>query len=152
MNISYLKYHPTVIYRAILRKVVRKSTRDNPERYCRWFWVHCSSKTFERMAREAYRRMFASAKGKWQKLFRQLQCQKQWIDRIPYYLSGLSRAHFFRQPFSKKLHIQGGKTIEHKSPIRLNHNLIFFATFRGLDHVCQKLLCRVQETEKFTFI
>ena len=94
MNISYLKYHPSVIYRAILRKVVRKSTRDNPERYCRWFWVHCSSKTFERMAREAYRRMFASAKGKWQKLFRQLQCQEQWIDRIPYYLSGLSRAHF----------------------------------------------------------
>ena len=24
-------------YRAILRKVVRKSTRDNPGRYCRWF-------------------------------------------------------------------------------------------------------------------
>ena len=71
---------------------------------------------------------------------------------ITYYLSGLSRAHFFRPPFSKKLHIQGGKTIEHKSPIRLNHNLIFFAIFRGLDHVCQKLLCRVQETEKFTFI
>ena len=27
--------------------------------------------------------------------------QKQCIDHIPYYLSGLSRAHFFRQPFSK---------------------------------------------------
>ena len=28
-------------------------------------------------------------------------CQKQYIDHIPYYLSGLSRAHLFRQPFSK---------------------------------------------------
>ena len=27
--------------------------------------------------------------------------QEQCIDHIPYYLSGLSRAHFFRQPFSK---------------------------------------------------
>ena len=27
--------------------------------------------------------------------------QEQRIDHIPYYLSGLSRAHFFRQPFSK---------------------------------------------------
>ena len=27
--------------------------------------------------------------------------QEQCIDHIPYYLSGLARAHFFRQPFSK---------------------------------------------------
>ena len=27
--------------------------------------------------------------------------QEQCTDHIPYYLSGLSRAHFFRQPFSK---------------------------------------------------
>ena len=38
---------------AISRKVVGKSVRNNPERYCRWFWVLCSSKKFERMAREA---------------------------------------------------------------------------------------------------
>ena len=35
--------------------------------------------------------MFARAKGK---RIRQLQCQEQCIDHIPYYLSGLSRAHF----------------------------------------------------------
>ena len=29
---------------------------------------------------------------------------EQCIDYIPYYLSGLSRAHFFRQPFSKQLY------------------------------------------------
>ena len=40
-------------YKAISRKVVGKSARDNPERYCGWFWVHCSSKKFERMAQEA---------------------------------------------------------------------------------------------------
>ena len=27
--------------------------------------------------------------------------QEQCIDHIPYHFSGLSRAHFFRQPFSK---------------------------------------------------
>ena len=27
--------------------------------------------------------------------------QEQRIDHIPYYFSGLSREHFFRQPFSK---------------------------------------------------
>ena len=30
----------------------KKRARDNPERYCRQLWVHCSSKQFERMARQ----------------------------------------------------------------------------------------------------
>ena len=38
---------------AISRKVVGKSARDNPKRYCGWFRVHCFSKKFQRMAREA---------------------------------------------------------------------------------------------------
>ena len=41
------------MYTAISRKSVGKSARDNPERYCGCFLVHCSSKKFERMAREA---------------------------------------------------------------------------------------------------
>ena len=48
--------------------------------------------------------MFVSAKGKKQSQARQLQCQEQCIKHIPYYLSGLSSAHFFRQPFSKQLY------------------------------------------------
>ena len=40
-------------YTAISRKVVRKSPRNNHERYCGWFWIHCSSKKFERMVWEA---------------------------------------------------------------------------------------------------
>ena len=38
--------------------------------------------------------MFASAKEKQQKGVRLLKCQEHCIDHIPYYLSGLSRAHF----------------------------------------------------------
>ena len=41
------------LYTAISRKVVGKSARDNPERHCGWFLVHCFSRKFERMAREA---------------------------------------------------------------------------------------------------
>ena len=43
----------TIMYIAISRKVVGKSARNNPKRYCGRFWVHRSSKKFERMAREA---------------------------------------------------------------------------------------------------
>ena len=39
-------------YTAISRKVVGRSAHDSPERYCGWFWVHCSSKKFERIAWE----------------------------------------------------------------------------------------------------
>ena len=46
-------YYPRVLYTAVSRKVVGKSARDNPERYCRWFCLLCSAKKFERMAREA---------------------------------------------------------------------------------------------------
>ena len=36
----------------ISRKVVGKSARDNPERHCGRFRVHCFSKKFQRIARE----------------------------------------------------------------------------------------------------
>ena len=38
---------------AISRKVVGESARGNPERYCGWFLIHCLSKKFQTMAREA---------------------------------------------------------------------------------------------------
>ena len=40
-------------FTAVSRKVVGKSARDNPERYCGWFCLPCSPKKIERMAREA---------------------------------------------------------------------------------------------------
>ena len=50
---SHNLYKSTGSYTAVSRKVVRKSARDNPERYCGWFLVHCFSTNFQRMAREA---------------------------------------------------------------------------------------------------
>ena len=89
------------IYTAVSRKVVGKSARDNPERYCGWFCLPCSPKNFERIAREATdirsRVLIESNKSRFDSYSRSKQC----IDHIPYYLSGLSRAHFSRQPFSK---------------------------------------------------
>ena len=88
-------------YTAISKKVVGKSARDNPERDCGWFWGHCSSKKFKRMAREAVEVCLLVLKESNKSRFDSSVGQEQCIDHIPYYLSGLSRKHFFRQPFSK---------------------------------------------------
>ena len=67
-------------------------------------WVVLSSLFFKEILNNGERghgRMFVSAKGEQQKSeLRQLQCQGQSIYHIQYYLSGLSRTRFFRQPFS----------------------------------------------------
>ena len=39
-----------MIMYSCFEKGCRKSARDNPEGYYGWFWDHCSSKKFERMA------------------------------------------------------------------------------------------------------
>ena len=70
--------------------------------------------------------MFASAKGEQKKNFRQLQCQKQCINHIPYYLSGLSRAHFCRQPFLKWLYVIGDS-----GPLRQAANVAKIQSERG---------------------
>ena len=59
------------------------------------------SKKFERIGTKGHENVFASANGKEQSRFDSYSRQEQYIDHIPYYLSGLSRAHFFRQLFSK---------------------------------------------------
>ena len=86
-------------YTAISKKVVAKSARDNPERDCGWFWVICSSsKKFKRMAREALKVCLWVLNESNKSRFDSSVGKEQCIDHIPYYLSGLSRAHFFRQP------------------------------------------------------
>ena len=82
-------------YTAISRKVVGKSALDNPERHCGWFWIHCSSEKFERIDTKDHENVFASSNGKQQSRLDSYSHHKQCIDRIPYYVSGLSRAHFF---------------------------------------------------------
>ena len=49
----HLHAHCCTTYTAISRKGVGKSAHDYPERYRGCFGVHCTSKKFERMAREA---------------------------------------------------------------------------------------------------
>ena len=48
--------------------------------------------------------MFASGKGRQQVGTTAKVSREQCIDHIPYYLSGLSEAYFFVQPFSKELY------------------------------------------------
>ena len=107
------------LYTAISRKFVGKSARDNPERYCGWFWVQCCSKKFERMAQEAMD-VFATAKGSNKSRFDWLHCQEQGIDHIQYYLSGLSRAHFFRHAFNSCKQRCLAAVMPHKSNTRNN--------------------------------
>ena len=48
-------------------------------------------KEIRQVSSRGYGRMFASAKGKQKKQFRQLQCREQCIDRIPYYRNSRTR-------------------------------------------------------------
>ena len=101
-SIPLIKPHYRIQNTTISRKVVRTSAPDNPERYCGWFWILCSSKKFERMARytmDVCLRVLKKCNKSRLDSYRLRKC----VDHIPYYLSGLSRAHFFRQPFSKYL-------------------------------------------------
>ena len=70
--------------------------------------MHCSLKKFERMLKNGtggHRHMFASAiKDSNKSRFNSYSHWEQCTDHIPYYLSGLLRAHCFRQPFSKYLY------------------------------------------------
>ena len=70
---------------------------------CGFQFSVCSlfTKKFERIGTKGHGNVFASAKGKQQSRFDSCSRQEQCIDHIPYYLLGLSRAHFFRQAFSK---------------------------------------------------
>ena len=107
-------------FTAISRKVVGKNARDNPERYCGWFWVLCSSKKFEKMARKTKDICLRVLKESNKSMFDSYSRQEQCIDHIPYYLLGLSRAHFFRQPFSNNcIHMDNlrhgqSKTVSHE--------------------------------------
>ena len=67
-------------------------------------WVVLSSLFFKYIYKNGMRShgiVFAIAKGKLKKWVWQLQGQEKCINHIPYYLLGLSHAHFFQQPFSK---------------------------------------------------
>ena len=82
-------------YTSSSRKVVGKSVRDNSERYCGWFLVHCSSKKFERMSREAMDlRLRVLKESNKSRLDSCSVSNSVFILCYACYLSGLSRAHF----------------------------------------------------------
>ena len=90
----------------------------------------CSSKKFERMVREAtdicLRVLKESNKSRFDSFSRYEPC----IDHIPYYLSGLSRAHFFRRDnLSRNSCIFDSITLEDKiSEVSLHEISIVFVT------------------------
>ena len=83
---------------AFSRKVVGKSAPDNPERHCGFTVLQRHLKELARKAMKMSLQVLTeSNKSRSDSYSRQELC----IDHIPFYLSGLSRAHFFGQPFSK---------------------------------------------------
>ena len=82
-------------------KGCRKKYTRQSQRYCGWFLVHCFSKKFQRMARDAMDVCLRVLKESNKSGFDGYSVRKKCFDHIPYYLSGLSRAQFLRQPFSK---------------------------------------------------
>ena len=92
-------YHGSIapLYTAISRKVVGKSARDNPERYCGWPFEF----TVERMAQEAMDARLRVLKES-NKIRFDDSCVRNSILIISHVtFRDYRRAHFFRQPFSK---------------------------------------------------
>ena len=87
----------------------KKCTRQS-QRYCGWLWIHCPSKTFERMTREAMDVCLLVLKLSNKSRFDGYSVRNS--DHIPYYLSGLSRAHFsdnlYCHFFIRKGTLEGG--------------------------------------------
>ena len=102
------------IYTAISRKVVGKSARANLERYCGWFWVHCSSKKFERMARETMDKCLRVLKESNKSRFESYRVRNSELIVSHIITFQDCRVHiFFRQPFSKKLYAQGAHDMQY---------------------------------------
>ena len=82
-------------------RLLEKVHATIPEGIVGGFEFRVLQRNLKELARKAMkmflRVLTESNKSRFDSYSRQEKC----IDHIPYYLSGLSRAHFFRQPFSK---------------------------------------------------
>ena len=91
-------------YTAISRKVVWKSARNHTERYCGWLLIYCSSKKFERMAREAMDLCLRVLKESNKSRFDSYSVRNS-VLIISHITFRDCRVHtFFWQPFSKQLY------------------------------------------------
>ena len=89
------------VYTAISRKVVGKSARSILKGIVGGFEFSFFQRNLKELARKAMEMCLRVLKESNKSRFDSYSRQEQCIDHIPYYLSELSRAHFFRQPFSK---------------------------------------------------
>ena len=100
---SYTKQNMTKsseLYTATSRKVVGKSARDNPERYCGWVWVRCSSQKFEGMTGEAMDVCLRVLKESNKRIFDSYSARnRQCIDHIKYYSFGIIASTFLPTAF-----------------------------------------------------
>ena len=89
------------MYTDISRKVVGKSARSNPERYCGWFQVYCTSKKFEKTAREATDICLRVLKEGNKNIGSTATVVKNSVLIISHTNVRNCRGQVFRQPFSK---------------------------------------------------
>ena len=127
-------------YTAISREVF-ESARDNPERHCGWFWVLCSSKKFERIGTKGRGNMFESAKGKQQKLVRQLQSSRTVYWLYPILPFGIVACTFFPTNFLEvavntrsKFHGRVRTKINLKNTLTRSQEIDFGINFRQSHH------------------
>ena len=95
--LTNVRHHDT----AISRKVVGKSARDNPKGIVGGFEFTVLQRNLKELARKAMKMCLRVLTESNESRFDSYSREEQCIDHIPYYLSGLSRANFFRQTFSK---------------------------------------------------
>ena len=92
---AYLRY--TAIREGLSEKVLATI----PKGILGGFEVSVLQRNMKELARKAMEVCFRVLKESKKSRIDSYSRQKQCIDHIPYYLLGLLRAHFFRQPFSK---------------------------------------------------
>ena len=98
-------------------------------------------RNLKELARKAMEMCFRVLKESNKSRFDSYSGKEQCIDHIPYYLSGLSRAHFFRQPFWKKLYTNKPSNIQmnvvlERFPVKLllicRSTTFFIADWKGV--------------------
>ena len=91
------------LFRERLSKIVHATI---PKGIVGSFELTVLHRNLKELARKAMKMCLRVLKESIKSRFDSYSRQEQSIDHMPYYLSGLSRAHFFRQPFSKQLYIK----------------------------------------------
>ena len=97
-------YAVSLIHTAISSQVVEKEQKEHvtiKKGFVGGFEFTLLQRNFKELVRKAMQMSLRVLKKSNKSRFNSYSRQEQCIDHIPYYLSGLSCAHFFRQPFLK---------------------------------------------------